>query len=134
MPGLEVLAWSLDTDLNYCLIYSEDVFEFFVMLCNPFIILCSREEQKISTPRVSGRVEIRNFQVALLPGSPSGLCPGPAGGSHHPQTPSYNLTSLQHLKKLSIDLYSSILFTMNILEKNDQKISAKLFSLAIMSE
>ena len=47
-----MLACSLDTDLNYGLIYSNDIFEPNVML--PFINLCIQEEQKVRQPEVSG--------------------------------------------------------------------------------
>ena len=59
-PELEVLACRMDTNLNYCPIYSNSIFEPVLVLL--FIILCIQEEQKVSKPGVSGRVEIQIFQ------------------------------------------------------------------------
>ena len=66
----------MDTDLNYCPIYSNGIFEPVVMLL--FIILCIREELQVSKPEVCGRLEIQNFLGASLPWSPPVLCLGPA--------------------------------------------------------
>ena len=76
-PGLEVLACSMDTDVNYCQSYSNNIFKPAVMLL--FIILCIQEERKVSKPGFSGRVEIQNFSGTLVTGSPPGLSSGPAG-------------------------------------------------------
>ena len=85
MRGLEVLACSMGTDLNYCSIYSSSIFKPVVMFL--FIILCILEKQKVSKPVVSGRVEIQNFPGAFFPGSWPGLCSGPAGGFTVPPVP-----------------------------------------------
>ena len=50
--GLEVIAFSLDTNLNYGPIYSNNILEPKVILL--FIILCIQEEQKVRKPEVSG--------------------------------------------------------------------------------
>ena len=84
-PELEVSACRMDTILNYCPIYSNSIFEAVLVLL--FIILCIQEERKLSKPGVPGRVEIQNFPRALLPGSPPGFCPGPAGGTHSTPSP-----------------------------------------------
>ena len=56
VPGLEVLACSINTNLHYYTIYSNGSFEPAVML--QLIILCIWEEQKASKSGVSGRLEI----------------------------------------------------------------------------
>lgn len=77
-PQLEELACSMDTDLNYCPIYSNSIFKLFIML--PFIIFCIQEKRKVNKPRVSGRVELQNFTGTSLPCFPPGLSSGPAWG------------------------------------------------------
>ena len=49
----------MDIDLNYCPIYSNEVFKLVAML--PFIILCIPKEQNVSKAGVSRWVEIQYF-------------------------------------------------------------------------